>query len=73
MFNLKHKIRNYWGFGFFSFLKKNEEKAHNMLYLMLDFKFKTIHLVSTLICCEQGKAIIEEYDKNLCFLCFKCH
>jgi hypothetical protein len=31
---------------------------------MLDFKFKTIHLVFTFIGCEQGKAIVGEYDKK---------
>jgi len=56
---------------FLSFLKKNEErKTHNMFYLMLDYRFKTLHLVSSLIGHEQGKAIVEEYDKNLYFLCF---
>ncbi len=56
---------------FLSFLKKNEErKTHNMFSLMLDYRFKTLHLVSSLIGREQGKAIIEEYDKNLYFLCF---
>jgi hypothetical protein len=37
-----------------------KKKAHKTFYLMLDFKFKTIHLVSTFIGCEQGKAIVEE-------------
>jgi hypothetical protein len=37
-----------------------KKKAHNMFYLMLDFKFKTIHLVSTFIGYEQGKAIVEK-------------
>jgi len=37
-----------------------KKKGHNMIYLMLDFKFKTIHLVSTFVGCEQGKVIVEE-------------
>jgi hypothetical protein len=41
-----------------------------MLSLMLDCRFKTFHLVSSLIGREHGKAIVEEYDKNLYFLCF---
>jgi len=61
MFGLKHKRRSYWGFRFFSFLlKKKWKKAHNMFYLMLVFKSKIIHLVSTFIGCEQGKAIVEK-------------
>jgi hypothetical protein len=56
---------------FLSFLKKCEErKAYNILSLMLDYAFKTLCLVSSLIGREQGKAIVEEYDKNLYFLCF---
>jgi hypothetical protein len=37
--------------------------AHNMLSLMLDPRFKTLHLVSSFIGLEQGKVIVEEYDK----------
>jgi len=35
-----------------------------MFFLMLDpkFKFKNIHLVSSIISLEQGKAIVKEYD-----------
>ncbi len=40
---------------------------------MLDPRFKTLHLVSTLIGCEQGKAIVEEYDQKSLFPMFlKC-
>jgi hypothetical protein len=76
MFGLQHKEESYLGSIFFSFLlKKNEErKAHNMLSLMLDPRFKTLHLVSSLIGHEQGKAIIEEYDKKSLFPMFlKCY
>ncbi len=41
---------------------------------MLDPKFKTICLVSSLIGYEQGKGILEQYDKKNWFLMFlKCH
>jgi hypothetical protein len=56
--------------SFLSFLKKMKQKAHNMLSLMLNCRFKTLYLVSSLIGCEQGKAIVEEYDKCFYFLCF---
>jgi hypothetical protein len=38
-----------------------------MLFLMLGPRFKTFRLVSLLIDCEQGKAIVEEYDKKSLF------
>jgi hypothetical protein len=41
-----------------------------MLSLMLDPRFKTFHLVSTLIGRKQGMAIVEKYDNFLNFLCF---
>jgi len=46
-----------------------------MLSLMLDpSRFKILRLVSSLISCEQGKAIVEEYDKRFVFpMLFKCH
>jgi hypothetical protein len=31
---------------------------------MLDPRFKNLHLVSSFIGLEQGKAIVEEYDKK---------
>jgi hypothetical protein len=45
-----------------------------MFFLMLDPRFKTFYLVSSLIGHEQGKAIIEEYDKkSLFFMFLKCY
>jgi len=76
MFSLQHKNRSYLGFGFFSFLvKKNEErKAHNILFSMLDLRLKTFCLVSSFISREQGKAIVEKYDKKSSFpMLLKCY
>jgi hypothetical protein len=54
--------------SFLSFLKKYEErKAYNMPSLMLDLRFKTFCLMSSLIGHEQGKAIVEEYGKKNLF------
>ncbi len=54
-----------------SFFKKYEEiTSHNMFNLMLDPRFKTFYIMCSLIGHEQGKAIVEEYDKKNCFLCF---
>jgi hypothetical protein len=48
---------------FLSFLKKfDEKKTHNMLALMLDPRFKSLHLVSSFIGCDQGVAFVEQYD-----------
>ncbi len=45
-----------------------------MFSLMLDLKFKTLCLMSTLIGYEEGKAIVEEYDNFFWFpMLFKCH
>jgi hypothetical protein len=51
-----------------------KKKSHNMFSLMLDPRFKTFCLVSSLIVHEQGKAIVEEYDNKPLFHVFiKCH
>jgi hypothetical protein len=34
-----------------------------MVSLMLNPRFKTFHLVCSLVGCEQGKAIVAKYDK----------
>jgi len=71
MFGLQHKERSCLGFGFFSsLLKRIKKKVHNMLSLMLDPRFKTFCLVSTLIGRKQGMAIVEKYDNFFYFLCF---
>ncbi len=38
--------------------------THNLLFLMLDPTFKNLHLISSFIVLEHGKAIVEEYDKK---------
>ncbi len=54
---------------FFSFLTKYDEmKAHNMLSLMLDSKYKILRLISSFIGCEQGVLpIVEKYDRRSMF------
>jgi hypothetical protein len=45
-----------------------------MLSLMLDLRFKTLCLVSSFIGLEQGKAIVEKYDKKSLFpMLLKCY
>jgi hypothetical protein len=49
--------------SFLSFLKKiNERKTHNMLALMLDLRFKSLHLVFSFIGSDQGITIVEKCD-----------
>jgi hypothetical protein len=44
-----------------------------MLFLMLDPRFKNLHLLSSLFNHEQMKAIIEEYNRKHLYLMFmKC-
>jgi hypothetical protein len=41
---------------------------------MLDLRFKTLLPVSSLLGCEQGKAIVDKYDKKSLFLMLlKCY
>jgi len=60
--------------SFLSFLKKKKKKAHNMLFLILDPRFKTFHLIFSLIGREQSKEKFEKYDKikNKKFMLIKC-
>ncbi len=44
--NIKKEV-NHWGDYFLSFLTRYDiKRAHNMLTLMLDFRFKTLTLIS---------------------------
>jgi len=61
--------------SFLSFQKKIEEKKpHNMLSLMLDPRFKSLHLVSFLVGQEEGVSIVDAYDRRILYLMFlKCY
>jgi hypothetical protein len=49
-------------------------KAHNMIFLMLDPKFKSLHILSSFVGREQGVVLVEEYDrKSLYRMLVKCH
>jgi hypothetical protein len=50
--------------------KYEKKKTHNMLTLMLDPMFKSLHLMFSFIDCEWGVGIVEEYDIDFCILCF---
>jgi hypothetical protein len=57
-----------------SFLKRyKERKAHNMLSLMLDSQFKSLHLLFSFVHYEQNMSIVEEYDKKSLHFIFLKH
>jgi hypothetical protein len=51
------KFVMFWSFPFV--LKKYDFFFHNMLFLMLDPKFKSLHFMFSFIGCEEGVCIIE--------------
>jgi len=62
--------------SFLSFLKKIDERKHiiYMLALMLDPRFKSLHLVFSFIGRDQGIAIVEQYDTMSSYLMLmKCY
>jgi hypothetical protein len=63
-YNIRREVINVLN-SFLSFLKKYEnKKAHNMISLMLDPRFKTLHIVSSFVGRKQGVALVEEYDRK---------
>jgi len=63
--NIKREVINVLDF-FLSFLEKYEnKKAHNMISLMFDPRFKSLCLVSSFLGKEQGVVLVEEYEKIL--------
>ncbi len=72
--NIRREVINVLGF-FFSFLKVyDKRKAHNMISLMLNPRYKNLCIKFSFIGREQGAALINEYDKkSLYFMLVKCH
>jgi len=60
-------------FHFFK-IKFEKKKAHNMLSLMLDPKFKSLCLISYFVGREEGVSIVDEYDRGILYPMFlKCY
>jgi uncharacterized membrane protein len=58
------------------FLKKTKfgKKTHNMLFFMLDLRFKSLGLVSLFFGWEEGVSFVDEYDRRTLFpMFFKCY
>jgi hypothetical protein len=72
-FNIRREVINVLD-SFLSFLKVyDKKKTHNMVYLMLDLRYKSLHIISSFVRREQGVAPIEEYDsKSLYPMLVKC-
>jgi hypothetical protein len=73
-FNIRREVINMLD-SFLSFLKVyDKRKTHNMISLMLDPKYKGLHIVPSFAGSEQGVALLEEYDKKSLYLMLvKCH
>jgi hypothetical protein len=41
-----------------------------MIYLMLDLRFKSLHIVFSFVGKEQGVAFLEEYDRKSIFISY---
>jgi hypothetical protein len=72
--NIKREVINVLD-SFLSFLKVyDKRKTHNMISLMLDLRYKSLHVISSFIGKEQGVAFVKEYDrKSLYLMLVKCH
>ncbi len=73
-FNIRREVINVLD-SFLSFLKKYENrKVHNMVFLMLDPRFKSLCVISSFVGREKGVALVGEYDrKSLYSMLVKCH
>jgi hypothetical protein len=60
---------------FLSFFKiYDKKKTHNMIFLMLNPWYKSLHVVSSFVGTEQGVAFVEEYDKKSLYpMLVECH
>jgi myosin-crossreactive antigen len=72
--NIRRGVINVLDF-FLSFLKVyDKRKAHNMISLMLDPRYKSLHIISSFVGREQDVVFVEEYDrKSLYPMLIKCH
>jgi hypothetical protein len=62
--NIRREVINVLD-SFLSFLKiYDKRKAHNMISLMLDPRYKSFHITSSFVGREQNVALVEEYDRK---------
>jgi len=72
--NIRREVINVLD-SFLSFLKVyDKRKVHNMISLMLDLRYKNLHVVSSFVGREQNVVLVEKYDrKSLYPMLVKCH
>jgi hypothetical protein len=73
-FNIRREVINVLDF-FLSFSKAyDKRKTHNMIFFLLDPRYKSLCIISSFVGREQGVALVEEYDrKKLYLMLVKCH
>jgi len=73
-FNIRREVINVLDY-FLSFLKiYDKRKGHNMISLMLNPRYKSLHIVSSFVGREQGVALVEKYDRKCLYpMLVKCH
>jgi hypothetical protein len=61
--------------SFLSFLMKYEnKKTHNMIFVMLDPRFKSLQILSSFVGWGKGVSLVEKYDrKSLYHMLVKCY
>jgi hypothetical protein len=72
--NIRREVIDVLNF-FLSLLKVyDKRKAHNMVSLMLDPRYKSFCILSSFVGREQGVALVDEYDKKSLYpMLVKCH
>jgi len=61
--------------SFLSFLKKYEnKKTHNMIFVMLDPRFKSLQILSSFVGWGKGVSLVEKYDRKFLYhMLVKCY
>jgi hypothetical protein len=55
-------------------MKYENKKTHNMIFVMLDPRFKSLWILSSFVGWEQGVSLVEKYDrKSLYPMSVKCY
>jgi hypothetical protein len=72
--NIRREVISVLNFSL-SFLKKYENrKVHNVISLMLNPRFKSLHMINSFVEREQGIVLVVECDKKSLYpMLVKCH
>jgi hypothetical protein len=70
----KGKFAMFWILFFFKKENVKQEKFTNMLFLMLDPRFKSFHLIFSFVGLEECVSILDEYDRKTLYpMLLKCY